>query len=229
MDKLRHIIFDCFGTLIDTKDYSIKAVKRILQSVGSCVDAEEFYSLWKNIKREMANNVEFMNEKRLFSLSLGAVFEKYGIDADAEKEVGPMIDALYSERKVFPEVKEALFELAGKGYDFAIGSTTDTDSIMNCLLMNELSFERVYTSESMEVYKPSELFYRTILQRSGWRAEECIFVGDNYIDDVWGPKMIGMKAVLLDRYRKYDEETLMPKPDFVLRSLSDLVNFFIKN
>lgn len=48
---IKHIIFDCFGTLIDTENNS-KAVKQILLNVGAPIDAKDFYKHWKAKKRE---------------------------------------------------------------------------------------------------------------------------------------------------------------------------------
>lgn len=221
---IKHIIFDCFGTLIDTGNNSIKAVEQILFNVGAHADAREFYEVWKAKKRQKMNMPVFLNEKTLFEISLSETFAQYGIAADASKEVEPMILSLFAERLVFPDVQEALGKLAKEHVDMAIGSTTDTDSLLYYLEWNQLSFSHIYTSENMQVYKPNVKFYETILRRSGWLAEECLFVGDSYLDDVCGPQTVGMKTALLDRKALYKDTELSPQPDFVIHSLLELVN-----
>ena len=220
---IKHIIFDCFGTLIDTGNNSIKAVEQILFNVGANVDAKEFYEEWKANKRQKMNTSVFLNEKALFEVSLDETFTKYGLKADASKEVKPMIRSLFADRFVFSDVHEVLAKLAEKNVDFAIGSITDTEPLLYYLELNQLSFSHIYTSEDMQVYKPNIKFYDTILQRSGWLAEECLFVGDSYIDDVLGPQKIGMKTVLLDRKALYKSTELTPQPDFVIHSLLELL------
>lgn len=221
---IKHIIFDCFGTLIDTGNNSIKAVEQILSNVGAHVNAREFYEDWKAKKRQKMNSSVFLNEKTLFELSLSEAFAQYGIEADAAKEVKPMIRSLFAERIVFPDVHEAIERLTKENVDIAIGSTTDTDSLLYYLELNHLSFSNIYTSEKMQVYKPDEKFYKTILHRSGWLAEECLFVGDSYLEDVCGPKKVGMKTVLLDRKALYKATERSPQPDFVIHSLLELEN-----
>lgn len=49
-------------------------------------------------------------------------------------------------------------------------------------------------------------------------------MGDSYTDDVFGPKRIGMKAVLLDREGKQDGKSFDPEPDHVIRSLTELIS-----
>ena len=149
------------------------------------------------------------------------MFKKYDIDADASIEVKPMIDTLFATRKVFPDTIKALDMLRQRGVDFVIGSTTDTDSITYFLKENSLVFSRVFTSEDLKVYKPHAKFYNSILKQTGWNVEECLFVGDSIVDDVFGPQSIGMRAVLLDRNGSYDINSEII-PDYVINSLCEL-------
>ncbi len=74
----------------------------------------------------------------------------------------------------------------------------------------------------MEVYKPNPLFYKTILHRSGWAVEECLFVGYSYVEDVCGPKFVEMRTVLLDRKEMYKYVALNHMPDYIIHSLTEL-------
>ena len=135
----KHIIFDCFGTLIDTGAGSIEAVKKILNNVGCDVDEKVFYSEWKSLKKKLMLEETFFSEKDLFKISLGKMFDTYDINADASVEVKPMIDTLFGIRKVFPDVTETINTLDKMGIKYAIGSTTDTDSLMHFLSINNLN------------------------------------------------------------------------------------------
>ena len=219
----KHIIFDCFGTLIDTGSGSIEAVKKILNNVGCDVDEKVFYSEWKSLKKNLMLEETFFSEKDLFKISLGKMFDAYDINADASVEVKPMIDTLFGIRKVFPDVMETINTLDKMGIKYAIGSTTDTDSLMHFLDINKLTFSRIYTSENMKKYKPASDFYNTIINQEGWDVTETLFVGDNLIDDVAGPKSIGMKAVLLDRKNKFVADNDI-KPDYVISTLNELIS-----
>lgn len=220
---IKHIIFDCYGTLIDTGNGSIKAVEKILKNVGSNIPAKEFYSEWKSIKKKMINTDEFQTEKKFFEISLGETFGKYGIIADEKIEVKPMIESLFSERSIFEDVETVLQKLSEIGIDYAIGSTTDTDSIKYHLQLNELKINQVFTSEDMKVYKPKEEFYSIIIQKTRWDASECMFVGDSYEDDVCGPKSVGMKTALLDRKGTYNKSLFSLQPDYIIHNLYELI------
>lgn len=218
----KHIIFDCFGTLIDTGSGSIAAVDKILKKVNLQVDSKVFYSEWKSLKKSMMNSDRFYCEKDLFRMSLAEMFDRYNIAADATIEVAPMIDTLFATRKVFPETLDTLDNLKQMCIDCVIGSTTDTDSILHFLKHNKLSVSKVFTSEDMKVYKPQPRFYTTIIEQTGWNIDDCLFVGDNIIDDVFGPQSVGMKAALVDRNMKYKNESDII-PDYIISSLSELI------
>ena len=195
----RHLLFDCFGTLLDTGSGSIRAVETILTHLGSPLEPKAFYAAWKAEKKRLMHTAPFRNEKDLFAESLGVLFKRYGIQADPRVEVGPMIDSLFATRPLFPDVRKTLDELDQRGIDYAIASTTDTDSLLHYLKEAELSVPLVFTSEDLQIYKPDPRFYQTILDRTGWDVSECLFVGDSPEDDVFGPAAVGMPAILLDR------------------------------
>lgn len=222
---IKNVIFDCFGTLIDTGTGSLDAVRKILNSVGLVTDEKDFYKEWKRIKKEMTYSEEFHSEKELFLLSLAKMFEKYNVTADPKVEVQPMIKVLFGERRLFPDTMETLEYLKKSGINYAIGSTTDTDSLEHFLGMNHLVVPLVFTSEDMKVYKPLPEFYLTILQKTGWQIEETLFVGDSLFDDVEGPKSIKMRAALIDRNKKYKGDSKI-KPDYIFNSLMDIKNIW---
>lgn len=216
----RHVLFDCFGTLLDTGSGSVLATEQLLRHLASPLDPKAFYTEWKREKKQMMHTAPFRSEKVLFAESLGVLFKRYGIQADPEVEVGPMIDSLFATRPLFPDVRETLRELDRRGIDYAIASTTDTDSLLHYLKETGLSVSLVFTSEDMQVYKPDPRFYQTILDRTGWDISECLFVGDSPEDDVFGPTAMGMPAILLDRKGKYEA---FPYPR--MKSLTELPAF----
>lgn len=218
---IKNVIFDCFGTLIDTGTGSMDAVRSILTNVNLNVDADEFYSEWKIKKKEMTYFDEFYSEKELFKMSLAEMFKKYNVTADIDEAVQPMIRVLFGERKAFPDTAEILEYLDKAGINYAIGSTTDNDSLIHFLHMNNLSIPLVFTSEDMRVYKPVPDFYTKILEKTGWKYEETLFVGDNLVDDVKEPKSVGMRSALIDRKGRYSNNSGI-KPDFVFNSLKEL-------
>ena len=226
---IKHVIFDFFGTISDTATSSVDATAKILRNVGSGLDPAVFYNEWKTVKRGRMDEKPFFTEKEHYARILGELFEKYGIKKDGRLEVKPYIDMLFGDRKIFPDAASCIGELKAMGLDVVVGSTTDNDVLKHHIDMYGLSFMDCFTSEDFRVYKPDPVFYRSILEKTGWEPFECLFVGDSLGDDVFGPKAEGMKAVWLNRKGKsYGDAFKSSKvkkeypPDAVITSLSEL-------
>lgn len=218
------LIFDAYGTLLSTGNGSLDAVQKILALQPEKIDAEMFYRDWKRYHREgidCCNNAEFVSEQNLFIHDLKQLYLQYQISRPYEQDVEYMLSSLYG-RKVFPETKEVVAKLREK-YRVVIGSTTDTEPLLENLEDNCLQVNAVYTSEMIQKYKPAREFYQYILQQENCDVSEAVFIGDSLKDDVYGPQKIGMSTILIDRMNKYDLTSEQIKPDYVILSLCDIL------
>ncbi|MBQ7337570.1 MAG: HAD family hydrolase [Clostridia bacterium] len=245
--EIRNIIYDVYGTLISTGTGSVDATRKILMQsrspVAAALDPQEVYRDWKAFHRENIDRVnaalfdtekhlsevEFVNEREIFTRDLARIYQRYGIDGDPQTDVQPMLDSL-SARALFPEVRCALLALSQQ-YRQAIGSTTDTAPLLQnfartalCEMDGTPLFSYVFTSEMLGVYKPQREFYLRILEQAGWRAEETVFVGDSITDDVLGPRAVGLRTVLLDRKGRYRGMHETIGADAVIASLDALAD-----
>ncbi|MBE6661319.1 MAG: HAD family hydrolase [Ruminococcaceae bacterium] len=220
---IKNIIFDAYGTLISTGDGSVKATEAIFYPHGLSETAAEIYREWKQYHRHHIDTLgEFVTEKEIFIRDLAKLYDKYHITSYAAVDVEPMIVSQYS-RDLFLETRGVIDDLK-LSYNIAIGSTTDTDPLMYNLNRAELRIDHVFTSESLRVYKPQKEFYKAILERIGWDAQDTLFVGDSLTDDVIGPKSVGMKAILLDRKGIYSKQKTHSEPDAVIQNLTQLID-----
>lgn len=76
-------------------------------------------------------------------------------------------------------------------------------------------------SSTLGVRKPhSDIFYKAV-NLAGQAPSDCLYVGDRYMEDVEGPKELGMSAVLkVKPGREYPDE--MPLADRRIDNLSEL-------
>ncbi len=220
MKKL--LIFDAYGTLISTGNGSIKAAEKILSLQEKPIDAGAFYKEWKKIHRrhlDEANTDVFLTEAEIFTRDLNVLYDAYQIDRPFEEDVQIMLDSLEN-RMVFPEVKEAIDGLR-KQYRVVIGSTTDTEPLLKNLKHNHLTVDAVYTSEQIKKYKPDPAFYRYILQCEGYEPEDTVFIGDSLVDDIAGPKGLGITTVLVCRGKELDlSESAVP--DYTVKDIREI-------
>ncbi len=223
MKKL--LIFDAFGTLLSTGTGSVDACRAILARQDRDIDPAAFYARWKDYNRARKTDCQtlgFLPEAEIFTQSLGLLYRDFGIDRPFREDAKIMLSS-FTGRAAFPDVKDALSALRGK-YRMVIGSVTDTAPLMENLSANGLSFDAVYTSESLRCYKPDPAFYRALLRAEGVRADEAVFIGDSLEEDALAPMREGITGVLLDRKGSYVPPKEGERPDFVIGSLRDLCN-----
>lgn len=222
---IKCIIFDAYGTLLSTGNGSVNAVSKILKGKNISIAPEEFYGKWKEFHRKHIDGlVSFVNEKTIFEKDLKALYEFYNIDGDYRNDVGYMLDSLEN-RQAYPEAVNVLNVLS-KAFYLCIGSTTDSKPLLNDLKRNSINVDTVFTSESLELYKPKKDFYLEILNKTGYKENEVLFVGDSLIDDIYGPQQLDIKACWVNRKNvSYDKI----RPDYIIKSLEELLTISIIN
>lgn len=113
----------------------------------------------------------------------------------------------------FPCVRDALADLKGRG--LRLGVITNWDLSARPLLEREgLAgfFEQVVVSSEEGVEKPDPRIFEAALARAGVRAEECLYVGDNYYDDAVGARGVGMGALIVNRFGALGVEEITDVP-----------------
>jgi len=218
---IKTIIFDAYGTLISTGTGSIEATRAMLNHLNVSFDPSEFYKEWKLIhKSHIENVIEFRSEYDIFVSDLYVLFEKYSINGVPENAVSFMINSLTG-RKVFPDTNDVLNSLS-KQYTVCIGSTSDTEPLLENIKVNGMNLKHIFTSQSLKVYKPQTAFYEKILSILGTSPAEAVFVGDSLIDDVMGPQQLGIYSVWLNRIESQNNTNITPNA--IIDSLYELPN-----
>ncbi len=102
--------------------------------------------------------------------------------------------------KTYPDTLGTLDTLRKRGFTLGIVSNTSIPpEIIDRYLLESGILERVYfrvLSSETGWRKPHPAIYGEALDRAGVSPEETLFVGDRFLEDVAGPKSVGMKAAL---------------------------------
>lgn len=213
------IVFDAFGTLFDIG--SGGSAKKIISNIHSCgknVDEESFIEEWKAFYiANTSDKCEFHTEREIFLSRIKMFYDRYDIERNAETDSEKIIQEAY-ERKAFPETGEVLEKLREK-YVVFIASNTDNDVLNHVMDKNNVYADKVYTSENLRCYKPDPDFFRQILDDSGLKPYEILFVGDSVRDDIIGPKEFGIKTVFVCRNGVYENSG----QDYTISNLNELL------
>ena len=196
---IKAIVFDAYGTLFEvTSGGSSRIVRQYLIDKGIIVDEGEFREKWKRFYKEYTSpDREFITEKELFTLRNKLIYDRFGLDRDPEEDAVCLL-ARAGVRDAFPDVKPVIDELK-KEYPVYIGSNTDDLMIEDTLRRNDISVNKVFTSEDLRCYKPNARFYESILEYIQLPPDEVLFAGDSITADVEGPKSAGLKTAWVDR------------------------------
>ena len=84
-------------------------------------------------------------------------------------------------------------------------------------------FDHLIISCEVGVNKPDPQIFKLALQTADVKAQECIYVGDNYYDDVLGSRKVGMVAVIINRFGTLGIEEIDDCP--IIGDISNVLNF----
>jgi putative hydrolase of the HAD superfamily len=129
---------------------------------------------------------------------LDAVFAGCGVAEPARTRLLDRIDDQRYTRDydVFPDVRATLEGLRDRGVTVGICSNWDWD-LDRHLARNDLVdlLDFVVCSAQLGYRKPHPAVFDAVLDRSGAPADEVVFVGDSWHDDVTGSRAAGLRPV----------------------------------
>ena len=113
---------------------------------------------------------------------------------------------------LFEDVLPLLDELKKRNYILGIITNADQSVIK---LINTLGLGPyltvIVTSEGARAEKPDPVIFNAAYDQAGLKAEEILYIGDQYKSDILGAKRVGSDAVLLDRHNLTTESIDCPK------------------
>jgi len=122
--------------------------------------------------------------------------------------------------EIFPETKEVLTRLKTSGYMIVVVSNFDSRVYDVCRRIDILNhFDDFVISSQSGYAKPSIEIFQLALERNKLLAEECVHIGDNYLNDYVCPTSIGMNAIFLDRDNEHPDKSI-PK----IQDLNELLS-----
>ncbi|WP_232510184.1 HAD family hydrolase [Paenibacillus crassostreae] len=121
-------------------------------------------------------------------------------------------------------VEEVLAYCSHRGYLMAVmtnGQHQIQYGKMDNLQLRD-SFHTVIVSEDAGMKKPDPRIYQMALDQLEVEAEQCVFVGDHPVNDIWGANQLGIRGVWLRRNHKWDDSLGM-KPWKSIDQLNELL------
>ncbi len=228
MSRYRAILFDLCDTLVhfDAERLPLievggqptrstaQAIHRALTAVPP-IPFETFHACLLAVTAEIATARELDDREVTSQERFQRVLTRLGAEATPEatdRLVVAHMTRLADALVLPPHHREVVASL---GRTHRLGIVTNFDhapTVHDVLARDGLSghFEVVVISGEVGWRKPHRLLFDTALERLGIRADEALFVGDNYELDVVGATHAGLAAVWYTRGRAVDRETGHP-------------------
>ncbi len=171
MTKIKAIIFDMDGVLIEAKDWHYEALNQALELFGYKISRYEHLVTFDGLP----------TKKKLEMLSM-----ERGLPKGLHKFINHM-KQIYTMEHVYMKCKPlfchqyALSKLKSEGYKLALGSNSVRITIDMMLgkadLMKYMDF--TLSNQDVKKSKPDPEIYNTAIVRLGFKPEECLIVEDN--------------------------------------------------
>ncbi len=226
MSKIRAVIFDCYGTLVDIKtdeekDEIFYYLTLYLQYYGASISKEELKAAY-HLEKERALRT---SSERYPEVDLELVFtnilSEEGITHPFLAESCCKLQRLLSRERfqLFPDTLPVLREMKRDGYFLALVS--DAQKVYcweegKILGINQF-FYRMVLSTYFGFKKPDHRLFALACDLLDIPPAETVYVGDNFERDVKGPKQIGMRVIVVNRDSKENTQEL--EPDFYAKDL----------
>ncbi len=162
------IIFDVDGTLIDTRDVCYESIKEFII----------------NEKLPMPNE-DLLNE--FFGLSTKACFSLLGLNEGCESEMKKWVE-IYEKysylTKVYDNIPNILKELKDMNIKLGIVTSRTYNELYtdNCFITISDFFDYIIAYDDTKFHKPNPEPLISFLKKSGYKKEDCIFIGDTAVD-----------------------------------------------
>lgn len=171
MAKIKAIIFDMDGVLIEAKDWHYEALNQALELFGYKISRYDHLVTFDGLP----------TKKKLEMLSM-----ERGLPKGLHKFINHM-KQIYTMEHVYMKCKPlfchqyALSKLKSEGYKLALGSNSVRITIDMMLGRADLMKYMDFTLSNQDVTKskPDPEIYNTAISRFGLKPEECLIVEDN--------------------------------------------------
>lgn len=151
-----------------------------------------------------------------FPWYLGVLNYKLGLAFDLfeqHRRLRELQESFRAEWAPYPFAESVLRSL--KEGDVGVGLISNWDGTARQVLKEgHLAdyFDHIVISSEVGCEKPAKQIFQHSFRLAGVSPEECLYVGDNYYDDVVGSSAVGMDAVLVNRFGRLGIEEIAHEP-----------------
>ena len=207
MTKIRNLIFDFDGTLVDTTPLILKTMKATMQEMSLPERSEGECRATIGLRLEEIPEVLWPEIK--------GISQRY---ADTYRHIFDQLKRPLSV-ECFPDVIESLHKLHQEGYRMAIASSRSHKSLEEYIHIFNLTdcFSMLVGGNDVVHGKPAPDPVVAILDKMEWSADETMTIGDAPVDIMMG-KAAGTLTCAVTYGNSSYEQLSAAGPDFIVTS-----------
>jgi HAD superfamily hydrolase (TIGR01549 family) len=208
--KLKAIIFDIDGTLVDSNDIHARCWTEAFEQFGKHFE-------WDVIRHQIGKGGDLLVPDLLSAREM----RKFGEEVK-EYRTDLFKRSYMKDVKPFPRVRELFETLHGRGIKLALGSSSNQDEVQyytGLLGVGDL-VEGSTSKHDADLSKPSPEIFQAALEKLGTEADNTLTVGDTPYDILASHRAsLAIAAVLSGGF----ERELLAKAEFLFDDVGELV------
>ena len=225
--KIKAVFFDFMGTCLDWHSGTIEALPQsIAASERSKLALEWRQDYFDSNAARLAANQPPENIDDTLRKTMDRLLEKHPeYEHLFTEQIKHQCVAAWHSMPAWPDVRPAIEQLKTAGYEVFVFANGTTRLQLDLCKSSGLSFNMLFSSQLLGVYKPAPESYRKTLELVNVRADESVMVAAHAYD-VRGGKEAGMKTVYIHRWTddvNEDMEVVRGENDFFLEDMTGLV------
>lgn len=232
--NIKAVFFDYDDTLMDVsnaREYARHTIAiKISRSYG--LDDALVLRTIKDVETQMEINGVF--DRKLWFKEVANLLRIKLSPNEISELVRIYWDTWSSRSMLFPDTIPALRALKTCGYTVGLITNTDGEPELKRNRINKDGMLNLFdmviiAGDDTEQVKPSPQPFLKALEIMKIKGNEALYVGDKPNSDIPGAKAVGMYTVLIDRYGLLKPDSISPKPDYIIRSLLELLELLMCN
>ena len=210
MLKVKALLFDVFGTVVDWRTGIAREVAIVAKKNNISLDPFDFADAWRAEYQPAME--EIRKGRRSFTIldilhmeNLKKISSKFNLHDLSDKDLNTLVKA-WHRLPGWPDSSEGLNALKNK-YILATQSNGNIALIVNMAKFSNLNWDVILGAEVIGHYKPEPEAYLKACSALDLKTEECLMVAA-HDDDLKAASLQGMKTAYVHRPFEYGRDKL---------------------
>jgi len=200
-NKLKAIIFDFNGTIVDTMKSDRLALNQIVEAIPEKIDSNLF------VKKSIDRIIEFHKLVDI-GIEMPLTMHRYRLEKTfsdlsckyEELYLNTYLDTFYKNPCVYPDVENILKKLYGKVSLAILSNAYDSKEQNIRIDMTSLRkyFNDIVIAADINAYKPNPKAFLYFVPKYQLEPDSFLFIGDSEEHDILGAKQAGMHSIKIN-------------------------------